>query len=337
MGFVPDPSWVDPQGTCGNAGCHEQNVALAADSLHLTLAGIRHSLVERGGGEPLSDGLQTSFDNHCARCHASCGDCHFSVPASAGGGLLSAHRVRRTPSMTLVCTACHGSRVGDEFLGDNPEMPADVHYNAGMQCTACHTGEEMHGGGASGATHRYQVSSAPRCNSADCHPDDDAFRDTLAHGQHRDEAGNPTVSCQVCHSVAYKNCESCHVSLNDENKPVYEVNAPSFESLMTFKIGLNPEQDDLHPERWVVLRHVPAAPDDYDFYGAGLMSTFDANPTWRLATPHAIQRVTPQNESCVDSCHGQRELFLGPVDLEAYEITANEGVVVPDELLPLLP
>lgn len=330
VGLVPDPTFPDPSATCY---CHVDAVAQAANNLHYTLGGMRHALAVRSGGEPLGGTMTTVFNNHCGRCHSSCGDCHFSVPSAAGGGLLAGHLPRRTPSMNLVCTACHGSRVGDEYKGLNAGVPADLHYNAGQQCTHCHTGAEMHGAGAEGVTHRTQVTSAPRCS--DCHPDDAAFLSTAAHNMHRDTDGSLKLSCQVCHSVQYKNCSSCHVSIDPAtSKPVYEVNAPDHLSVMAFKIGFNPRQDAQHPERWVTLRHVPAAPDNYDYYGVGLSSTFDLAPSWILATPHNIQRVTPQNSGCTSTCHGHRELFLDAADVPPAEQTANLGVIVPDDQLP---
>ena len=120
----------------------------------------------------------------------------------------------------------------------------------------------------------------------------------------------------------------------DNGAAVYEVNAPSHESLMTFKIGKNPAPDALHPAKWVVVRHVPIDPDNYAYYGAGLLTSFNARPTWRLATPHNIQKVTAQNASCTASCHGKRELFLAPADLATYEVSANASVVVSDTELP---
>ena len=228
--------------------------------------------------------------------------------------------------MTRTCTACHGSRVGDEFRGLNSGHAADVHYNRGMQCTDCHSGAEMHGTAGGDPPHRYAVPDAPRCVT--CHPDDDDFRGETAHAMHRDGDGEPKLACQVCHSGAYKQCYGCHVSL-EGGAAVYEVNAPTFESVMAFKIGLNPLQDDLHPEPYVVLRHAPIDPGNFAFYGADLLPAFDALPTWRMATPHAIQRATSQNESC-GACHGVRELFLGPDDLAPYEIDANRSVLLED-------
>ncbi|MHB8873356.1 MAG: hypothetical protein ACYC8T_06685 [Myxococcaceae bacterium] len=325
VGLVPDPTVTAATNSCS---CHGAIVASSANSLHTTLNGIRSSLAERAGTSSLGPELGTVFGNHCSRCHSSCGNCHVSVPAAAGGGLLSGHRFVRKPPMNLVCTACHGSRVGDEYRGLNPGVPADVHYNQGMQCTACHTGAEMHGEGQGPATHRYQVTSAPAC--ADCHPDDAAFKATASHSMHREAGGALKLACQVCHAANYKNCSTCHVSLNAEQKPIYEVNAPSHQSVMGFKIGFNPARDAGHPEKFVTLRHVPAHPDNYSFYGPNLQPAYEVNPTWRPATPHNSQRTPARAADCGTSCHGQRALFLSTGDLDAYEQQANARVVVPD-------
>lgn len=330
VGMVADPTVADAAGTCGS--CHAQTVADSANSLHTTLAGLRNSLLEREGGTELSQPLQQAFNNHCSRCHSSCGDCHVSTPNAAGGGLLAKHRFQRKPSMTLVCTACHGSRVGAEYRGENAGIPADVHYNKGMQCTACHSGAEMHGSGGT-AKHRYEAPSAAKC--ADCHPDTTAFKAITAHTMHRDDAGTMKLSCYVCHAGDYKTCSTCHVEKNAEGKAVYTVNeATNFVSPMTFKIGLNPLKGTRYPSDYVTVRHVPAHPDNYSYYGENLQPAFDSNPTWRMATPHNIQRTTPRSATC-NGCHGdKRELFLGPADVEAYESNANAAVMVPDAGVP---
>jgi hypothetical protein len=324
IGLVADPTRSDPQGVCGS--CHPAIVADSAGSLHTTLEGIRSSLAQRAGTAELGPHLQQAYDNHCSSCHASCGNCHISVPASAGGGLLAGHRFLKKPPMTLVCTACHGSRVGDEYRGLNVGIPPDVHYNKGLQCTSCHSGAEMHGSGKV-ATHRYDAPHTPSCQ--DCHPDGTDFRKVGSHALHRDAAGQLKLSCHTCHAVEYKNCASCHVSKNEEGRPFFEVNAPTHKSVMTFKIGLNPLQDARRPEKYVTLRHAPADPDNYAYYGPDLQLAFSVNPTWRLATPHNIRRTTPRSATC-NGCHGQRGVFLAPADLLPYEEAANAAVVVHD-------
>lgn len=327
--LVTDPSF-GPNEKCSK--CHQQTAKDVAASLHVTLEGEKQSMIVRSGGTTLGADLTKAFNNHCGRCHSSCGNCHISVPNSAGGGLLDGHVFTKTPPMNKTCTACHGSRVSDEYKGDNAGIKGDVHYSKAMQCTSCHSGDEMHGKGQAGVKHRYAVTNAPRCT--DCHADNADFKKTMAHKMHRDANDKLTLSCYVCHAQPYKNCNSCHVSLDKDNHAVFEVNAPDHKSIMTFKIGKNPLQDALHPEKWVVLRHVPVDPNNYDYYGAGLLTTFDAAPTWRLATPHNIQRITPQNKSCTLTCHGKRDLYLGPNDLLPYEVNANSSVVVSDQELP---
>ena len=165
VGLVSDPSWGTTN-SCGDAGCHDALAKTFETSLHATLAGEKQSLIARSGGTALTGKLETAFNNHCGRCHSSCGDCHISVPTAAGGGLLAGHKIKKTPPMSLVCTACHGSRVSDEYKGDNPGIKGDVHYSKGMQCVSCHKADEMHGVGQASVTHRYQVTNAPRSRPA---------------------------------------------------------------------------------------------------------------------------------------------------------------------------
>ena len=65
------------------------------------------------------------------------------------------------------------------------------------------------------------------------------------------------------------------------------------------------------------------------------MTNFDALSTWRYATPHNIQRQTPQNASC-DACHGNEALFLTADKVAPEELNANLPVIV-DQIPPPLP
>jgi thiosulfate/3-mercaptopyruvate sulfurtransferase len=150
----------------------------------------------------------------------------------------------------------------------------------------------------------------------------------VAHQKHRDLLGRWKLSCQVCHAGPYKQCYECHVTLDEGGLGVYEVNAPSHVGPIGTHVGRNPLKGGLHPEEWVTVRHFPAVPDAFAFYGNGLLPAFDARPTWGLATPHTIVANTPQNADCATSCHGKRELFVGPDELKDYETAANAGVVV---------
>jgi thiosulfate/3-mercaptopyruvate sulfurtransferase len=322
-GLVPDPTSPGLEDRCGS--CHAEIAADSAKSLHTTLRAFRHSVAVRAGTADLPPSLEQPYQRHCTRCHGSCGQCHVSSPAEAGGGLLDGHAFVRKPPANYTCTGCHGSRVLDEYKGLNPGIPADVHYQKGFKCTDCHSGDEMHGKGGGEALDRYQVPNSPLCE--DCHPDDADFASIPAHAEHRNADQSSKLSCQACHAGTYKSCEGCHVKTDMNGLPVYEVNAPTHVSDLSFRIGRNPRKGARHPADWVTVRHAPAAPDTFDFYGEGLLPAFGKAPTWQMATPHTIQRKTPQNETC-DGCHGHREWFLAPEDLEEYEVEANQGVVV---------
>ncbi|MDI6814752.1 MAG: hypothetical protein QMC90_01515, partial [Dehalococcoidales bacterium] len=67
--------------------------------------------------------------------------------------------------------------------------------------------------------------------------------------------------------------------------------------------------------------------DTFKYFCAQLPN-FDLVPTWKTSTPHNIQLVTPQNQSC-NSCHGQKELFLTEENLIPDDSEANKEVIVP--------
>ena len=125
----------------------------------------------------------------------------------------------------------------------------------------------------------------------------------------------------------YKNCYSCHVQTPDEGTPYFKIEP----SEMAFYIGNNPEPTEQRPWSCVVLRHVPVDPDRFSFSGPNLLPEFDARPTFAYATPHNIQRNTPQNASC-DACHGNESLFLTADKVLPEELAANRDVIV--DVLP---
>lgn len=310
QGVVADPS----EESC--TPCHRDVAELHENSLHATLSGFKTKLEARGANLSEGSALTTALDNHCQQCHTSCGQCHVSRPDEMGGGLVSGHVFRKTPSMQYNCTACHGARVGDEYLGNNEGVPADVHWQkAGMTCAKCH-GQELHGTGAV-VSHRYANAASPKCE--DCHQD--VWTETADNPQHRQHLGE--LDCYVCHAVAYKNCYDCHVGIDDKGLPYFR----SEPSEIGFKIGLNPIRSSQRPYKYVVLRHIPVCADTFDYYGSDLLPDFETVSTWKYATPHNIQLHTPQNESC-DSCHGNKSLFLTGDDLDPAEREANRGVIV---------
>jgi thiosulfate/3-mercaptopyruvate sulfurtransferase len=321
-GVVKDPSEVPPFGKSDKivcVECHEQEAKTGVTSLHATLSTFTKVMRSRAGDD--QQNWDTVVDqgrkNHCTPCHSSCGQCHVSRPKFSKSGLVSGHVFAKKPDMVNQCTACHGSRVGDEYFGNRGI--GDAHLSKkGMDCMACHPGGEMHASGA-GLTSRYQLPQLPKCTG--CHK-----QDLGRVPQHKDHTGK--VQCQVCHSQDYVNCYSCHTGKDDKGV-VYFVNQMETES---FKIGLNYPGTGL-AEKWILVRHEPTDKEVFAFYGKDGFKTFDNVPTWKRASPHNIQKSTWRNASC-NHCHGERSVFLAESDLREYEKGANAPVVVPDDKIP---
>jgi hypothetical protein len=335
-GLIVTPS-EDAQASCGE--CHPDVVTMNENSLHSNLTGYWTVLNQRTVPED-HDTITQMFGNHCSTCHATCGECHVSQPRLVDSGFVDGHNFNATPSMTRNCTACHGSRVGNEYLGKHEGLMGDVHFRQGrMTCIDCHTSHEMHGQPAECTTchtgpeemtvapadHRYAGVQSPRCET--CHVTAAIGEDDIE--MHQAHGGD--ISCQVCHSIAYTSCDGCHVAISETTgKPFYATDG----SYLNFKIGLNPLKSYDRPYDYVTLRHVPVAADSFAFYGDNLLPNMSALPTWVYTTPHNIQLETPQTESC-DACHGNADLFLTIDDVYPEEIEANLSVIVTTIPVPI--
>lgn len=322
--------------TC--SACHPATVTLAASSLHTTLGGFPTVL---GARVDFSNATtQARFDKQCTKCHvanadakAACGHCHVSVPGTAGGGLIAGHKFQRTPSTDSNCTACHGSRVKDEYYGLNgalltrnrAALPAgsplltgtlapDVHKAAGKDCAFCHAGAEMHGSGAVAGIDRYGLTGTPECTT--CHTPT-----VQTAGLHTD-VHLAAMDCQVCHAQPYKSCFGCHTDVDASGVAFYRINEadptraarqgtattlPAGDALMEFRVGKNPRFGEAGQKKYSLLRHAPVDADVFRYSGAnevtGLFPNLTAKPTWKHATPHSIARVTAIQSAC-GNCHG---------------------------------
>jgi len=320
-GLVRDPSEVPPFAASDAivcAECHEEQAKTGKTSLHATLSTFTKIMHTRAGDDPANwEKVDQGRKNHCTPCHASCGQCHVSRPNFAKKGFISGHAFAKKPDMVNQCTACHGSRVGDEFFG--ARGIGDAHFfEKGMDCMACHGAAEMHASGAD-LTSRYQLPLMPKC--VDCHE-----KDLGKVAQHKDHAGK--LQCQACHSQDYVNCYSCHTAKDDAGV-AYFVNQMETES---FKIGRNYPGTGLD-EKFILVRHEPTDPEVFAYYVKDGFKNFDALPTWKRASPHNILKRTWRNASC-NHCHGERSAFLAESDLLDYEKGANKPVVVADAQIP---
>jgi len=315
-GVVRDPL-EDSSDACG--ACHTESAQVVATSLHQNLTGFITALTARGA-DFADPHMEEAFDNHCNECHTNCGQCHVSRPAAMEGGLLKEHKVKKIASMKDTCMACHGARVSNEYLGKNEGVEGSVHWlEEGMSCFDCHDRSHYHGDGTE-YTHRYD--GAPGVDCLECH--EEAASDQSEIQEHAFHASK--VACEVCHvSGPYKSCYNCHVAVDDQGLSYFKTD----DSQLTFEIGRNPNKSDDRPWDYVLVRHIPVVADTFAFYGDDMLSTFDNAPTWKYATPHNVQRITPQNKSC-NSCHGNEDIFLTADDVAAEELAANVDVIVED-------
>lgn len=328
--------------------CHAATVASAGKSLHTTLAGYAANLAERGFGTVDAATAAARFDAQCTKCHVAntegepaCGFCHVSVPQTAGGGLLAGHAFQKTPSQENNCTACHGSRVKDEYYGQNSALlernkaaydagspwkaadftlKADTHKSAGLDCVGCHSAAEMHGEGAPADDSRYAVTTAPRCE--DCHgpgkADASAFAAVGLHTSDHLES----MDCYVCHAQPYKNCFSCHTDVTATGLAFYKINGgdptlaarkaaatdPTMvapDALMTFRAGLNPlwtGEGDTEHKKYSVLRHVPGDSDVFTYTGANAVAGLIPDMAASPTWKHATPHTIQRKTAITASC-----------------------------------
>jgi len=321
-GVVKDPTYPDATAACGD--CHDEINENYQKSLHASLRPYKLIMDKRASSNTvIRNKLGCAMDTHCSECHSSCGQCHISRPNSVEGGFLDGHLFQKKPPMQEVCTACHGSRIQKEYLGEHEGLLPSIHKKKYMKCDKCHTGEEMHGNGKEYA-HRYDVENGPKC--VDCHKEiyKREATNVITHRIHKDKA-----SCHVCHSQPYNNCSTCHVGKDKQGLAFFKTKS----SWVDFKIGFNPLKSEKRPEKFVTLRHVPVDKKTFDYYVKDALSNFDTLPSWKLATPHNIRLKTTQNANC-NACHGNESLFLLEKDVEDNEKGANKNVIVPVNQVP---
>jgi hypothetical protein len=314
-GLIAYPS-EDPENYC--APCHQEETENNTTGIHTTQQGFYERFRIRAGYD-LQDGKQEhiliKFKSECGKCHTSCGQCHVSRPRTVGGGLNWAHEFLKTPDMQTNCTACHGSRIGEEYRGEHDAISADVHYLPLLKkCEYCHSAHEMHGGDGNLLKYRYDVdnTAAPKCEN--CHSY--AEQINTYHQMHWSGNAGVTLSCQVCHSQQYKNCNGCHVAEG-------RITGSSY---LSFEIGRNYLKDNERYKNYdyITVRHIPIAPNTFEAWGVSDLANFETSEaTWKMTTPHNIRRWTPQTQvpegnTCSSRCHGSN-YYLRPEDIDYYE------------------
>ena len=326
--FIAHPS-AQAEETCGS--CHSDIAEKFKSSIHNGFGQKRKVTLRSGlSGPDDFDNLPAhqieGYNNNCATCHGTCGNCHVVRPAIGGGGLANGHMFTKKPDMVTVCVACHTSRGGHAYMGVASGTVPDVHLTSkGFKCTTCHSGDELHGDGQK-VEQRYAYTQLPKCQ--DCHTGKETSNNY--HTAHYS-----SFNCQVCHSQVYNNCGSCHVHGDGARIPSY----------MDFKIASNPIPDIKTGFDFTLVRRTLAAPDNWEKYGVPQYSNFDTLPTFNFTTPHNILRWTPrttvtEGSACYTSCHIRKEgetlvnkgLFLFEENLNAWELNATKGITVDGKL-----
>lgn len=330
--FIMKPSAFAEQ-KCGS--CHTEVVMRAKNSLHEQGWGQKSMVVLRSGlpnipsgFDQLTQKMKEGYEVNCAKCHASCGDCHVNRPKAGGGGLSNGHAFTKTPDMRNICVTCHVSRGGHAYFGQATGTVPDVHLTSRQfTCINCHSKNEVHGDGKI-YDQRYKMSLLPKCT--DCHS-------SVANTNAYHAAHINTFSCNTCHSQDYNNCGSCHIGGEGARIPSYQ----------GFKIGMNPIPE-IKPYKYALLRRSLMAPDSWKEYGTANLSNFSVRPTFKYATPHNIikwtkRTIVDNGKPCYDACHiiknndgtyRNKEIYLFRSDLASWEITATQNITV-DNKLPL--
>ncbi len=325
--FIKHPSMFYEE-KCGI--CHEDITDSFTTSIHngtgqKRKVAMRSGLSGSGDFDQLPAHQIEGYNNNCAHCHGTCGNCHVVRPAVGGGGLSKGHNFNKTPDMLNVCVTCHVSRGGHAFLGVAPGTKPDLHLKEeGFDCLSCHDGHELHGDGAP-VEQRYAYTELPECE--DCHSGIEEVNSY--HSKHYDD-----FSCQVCHSQEYNNCGSCHIHGEGARVTAY----------MDFKIAANPIPEITDGNKLAVVRRTLAAPDNWKEYGVEEYASFNVFPTYNYTSPHNILKWTDRTDvesgSCSNNCHIRKEgdslinkeLYLFQADLLEWELEATGHITVDDKL-----
>lgn len=338
------------------ASCHEDESNGFVTSIHngtgqKRKVAMRSSAAHTGSADfdKLPQHQIDGYNNKCATCHGTCGNCHVVRPKINGGGLARGHRFSSTENPKgdsdwdsdwyNVCVKCHVSRGGHAFLGSGSDMDstivADYHRSElGYTCLSCHDGMELHGDGKP-VEQRYEYSELPTCEGCHDQIHPDLATDNLYHTEHYTD-----FQCQICHSQDYNSCGICHVK--DGHADIG--------SHLDFKIALNPIPE-LKEGEFALVRRTLAHPDNWTGYGEDLeYQNFDAFPTFNYTTPHNILERTkrtqePEGEdedrdNCYRNCHIRNEggtlinseYYLWADSLATFEASATGPITVDGEL-----
>lgn len=302
--------------------CHVDISKLYANALHYKQNGFVTNIESYTHKGVLNENnaVTKGFKLNCSNCHADCGECHVRNPRAVKGGFISGHNFEKIAPIKT-CYGCHGARNAGEYIGDVGST-ADVHYyDYDMVCNDCHPASNFHGNGKKPQDMHY-AEDLPTCVTKDCHTDTMSQKKGIKmHLAHKDQS---LLSCAVCHSQESHGCSDCHISYKDSTESaVYSKSLP----VDVFKIAKNPNPTQLHPEKYMLVRHIPTSEDMFANIGYPKLENYDKQSNWRRSPTHNTQRNTPQANTC-NSCHGVKKVFLTEEDILPTDSEASKELVV---------
>jgi hypothetical protein len=173
----------------------EQCKSFFFKSLHATGEGMRYWYEEQGGFMQVT-GIPYK-DLGCKSCHAdSCDKCH--AEEKDGKMVFTVEKANKKE----ICLACH-KRAGAAAKFDKKAGIKDVHTAAGLVCSDCHKGMDVHGDGKEYHSMRDPEAVKVSCTSKECH--DEVDMDIPPHKKHV-----KNIDCAACHVSSTITCVNCH-------------------------------------------------------------------------------------------------------------------------------
>lgn len=276
--------------TCGS--CHPEITARHLNSIHVSLEGIRTSLVDLMGEK---DG-NFKFYATCNDCHTTCSSCHMDEPDRRNmlWPRVTNHHFE-TKSNSKTCVACHAG-MGDTFFGTKtaPKHEPSMMAQAGMQCVDCHGDKDVHGTGVK--TSFSMQTPKPTCEECHNQPASriTSAKDTLVAPQYSEETtahqihSEDLVSCEACHTQWYPSCWNCHDGRTDK-------------TIEKLYLAVSPLRNQIMP-----AAHSPAVS------GATGPIPSSMGGGWAIKTRHSWGA----SQSC-EACHTDISVYISGPDRQA--------------------
>ncbi|BAS26225.1 cytochrome c3 family protein [Limnochorda pilosa] len=282
-GLIEDPGAPEVLGqSCGQEKCHPEIAETYPTSLHATVQGLKNGAYEVLPPEE----AERVVSGRCNTCHAGCSDCHL---AEGDGNLRVASHDFSATNGSDVCIRCH-QETGTGFEGAEGFFGPSVHASAGLECTDCHRGSEVHGTGEALSNLRQAIA----ISCTDCHrqpgtvvrglevPQYQTGGENVSHALHEE-----SLDCTACHIEWNYNCYGCHGYDEAAQPKGYQ----SFDTEV--HLAVDPAKDKV-----ATVVHAPMSRTvggrEYA-YGA-----------WAFKNRHALQ-VAPR--SC-EECHADGSIFI---------------------------